>query len=163
MNRFFYIFFIVFNIVSFDVIGQELARKKVSAAEFQSYDINGKSLALSNLLANKPVVLYFWATWCPYCKKVTPKLVDFHNKYADKITVIGVNVGVDDSLAEIKSYVEAFKINFPVIFDDKNVVTPSYDVHGTPVFVVVSQTQEIVYRGHRFPVSLEKLLEDQSD
>ena len=157
----FLLLFAFFNGFSvFSVFSQELKPETVIAPEFQSYSISDEHITLPTLLKEKPVMLYFWATWCPYCLKETPKLVDFHNNYADKITIIGINVGVNDSIVKINDYVQKYQISFPIIFDEKNNISTAYAVNGTPVFVIISQTQEILYRGYRFPAGIEQVLED---
>ena len=160
MKRFVFYVSMFFSVVALNVIGEELTSSSTQAPDFNFIALSGEQLSLSQLLETKPVMLYFWATWCPYCKKETPNLVNFYEKFAHKITVVGINVGVNDSLAKIDGYVQEFQINFPIIFDDKNIISPSYGVQGTPVFVVISQTQQILYRGHRFPVGIEQALED---
>lgn len=160
MVRFLLLFIFIYGIPVFSVFSQGLKPEAIIAPDFQSYSISDKHITLSMLLEEKPVMLYFWATWCPYCLKETPKLVDFHNIYADKIAVIGINVGVNDSIAKINDYVQKYQISFPIIFDEKNDISPAYGVNGTPVFVIISQAQEILYRGHRFPAGIEQALED---
>lgn len=160
MARFLLSLVFIYSVSSFPVFSQMLKSEVVIAPEFQSYSISDKRISLSALLKEKPVILYFWATWCPYCLKETPKLVDFQSKYADKIAVIGINVGVNDSRTKINDYVKKYQISFPVIFDETRNISTAYGVGGTPVFVIISQAQEILYRGHRFPTGVEQALED---
>ncbi len=160
MNRFIFFLFTVWSVMGFDAVGQESTSAPLRASNFTSHALSGEQLTLSQVLEKQPVMLYFWATWCPYCKKETPNLVDFHNKYADKIAVIGINVGVNDSIAKIKNYVDEYQVHYPIIFDDESAISASYGVYGTPVFVVISQAQEILYRGHQFPIGIEQALED---
>lgn len=160
MVRFVFLLICIYGVSAFSVFSQVLKSETIIAPEFQSYSISNKRITLSTLLKEKPVMLYFWATWCPYCLKETPKLVDFHNNYADKITIIGINVGVNDSKVKINGYVQKYQISFPIIFDEKNNISTAYAVNGTPVFVIISQTQEILYRGHRFPAGIEQAVED---
>ena len=144
----------------FEVDAQEEKQQYVIAPAFSVQDIYGENIALVNQLEDKPVMLYFWATWCPFCKKETPRLVEFYNKFAEKINVIGVNVDVNNSVEKINDYINEFGVRFPIIYDIDHLITPAYRVDGTPVFVVISQSQHILYRGHRFPAGIEQALGD---
>ena len=158
--KIFNLFIILALLISFKINAQEHNSQAVIAENFSAMDIYGEEIVLSQQLAAKPVMLYFWATWCPYCKKETPKLVTFNKNFAEKINVIGINVGVNDSVAKIHDYVREFDVNFPIVYDESQLISPAYGVNGTPVFVVISQSQQILYRGHRFPAGIEQALEN---
>lgn len=124
--------------------------------------VNGDTFSLQQRWEQKPVLLYFWATWCPYCKKATPAVTALYNDYGDSIDVLGINVAINDSQEKMHAYLHDYNMNFPVMFDESAELTSEFLVNGTPVFVVLSQHGEILYRSHRYPAGIETVLNRNS-
>ncbi len=84
-----------------------------------------------NQLKGKVVVLNFWATWCPPCKKEMPLLEATYNKYKEKgLIVLGVNYNEDSET--ITKFVKEMGITFPVALDRDFKVTKAYGVLALP-------------------------------
>lgn len=66
--------------------------------------------------ANKgrPVVVNFFATWCPPCRAEIPMLVEMADKYKGKVDIIGVTVDNDSTMPKVMPYIAQMKINYPV-------------------------------------------------
>jgi peroxiredoxin len=76
-------------------------------------DIHGKTFALSDY-KGKVVLLDFWATWCPPCRKEIPGFVELYNNYRSRgFAVIGVSM--DESTSDIKKFAKRLGINYPVL------------------------------------------------
>jgi thiol-disulfide isomerase/thioredoxin len=102
-------------------------------------------------LAGKPMILEFWATWCPPCRESIPHLNEVYSKYKDKGLVI---VGVTK---EKKKVVEAFLAKMPMSYfpalDTDGALNKQFAVTGIPHAVLVDKTGKIVWEGH--PMSLK--------
>lgn len=60
------------------------------------------------------VVVNYWATWCPPCRFETPGLVNIANEYKGR-SVEMVGVTMDENLSEIPSFIESYKIGYPIL------------------------------------------------
>jgi len=82
--------------------------------------------------SDKPTVLLFFTSWCPYCNEDAPKIVELHDKYKEFINVYGINVIQRDELSEVIDYVEMHNIDYPVLLDQSNQLYTNYGSHGFP-------------------------------
>ena len=131
--------------------------------EFQLQDLNGTPIALSQFKTKKPVLLYFWATWCPYCMSVRPTVIELRKATpASDIEILGINVGGADSMAKVKRFEENNPAPYTILYDADSKVTHSYRVPGIPFFVLIDKAGTIKYRGNQLPSSMMKRLEVES-
>jgi thiol-disulfide isomerase/thioredoxin len=110
-------------------------------------DLDGKPVDLGAVFGKKPVLLEFWATWCPICKSLLPELANVRRTFGDQVELFGVNVTVNDSKARIRRYLTEHHPPFRVLFDDKGAGARAYDVPATSFVVVVDRTGKVAYTG----------------
>lgn len=112
----------------------------------------GDRWKLSDYRGKKAVWLVFWATWCPNCAREIPKLAELHERYKDKVEILGVNVTINDSLKKIGKFRGTHAMPYKLAFDRK--ATDLYEVVGTPTQVVIDIQGVIRYRGADVPDGL---------
>ena len=84
----------------------------------------------------KFVLIDFWATWCPSCRKAIPKLNEFHKKFGDKLVIIGLS---DETEAAMKKFTST-KIEYFSAIDTQARMKKAFEVEGIPnVFIVDPQ------------------------
>jgi len=128
------------------------AETKQTAPDFKLQDLKGTSVTLSQFKGEKPVLLYFWATWCEVCKSVRPSIIEMQKTTGqDAIEILAIDVGVRDSLAKVKRFEEANPAPYIVLYDLDSKVTHSYGVQGIPHFVLLDKTGAIKYEGSLLP------------
>ncbi len=93
----------------------------------------------------KPVILHFWATWCPYCKKLQPKLVEMQKKYAqDGVVIVAISFNEDEG-AMPQDMLNARGHAFMTAINGDNVAT-QYGVKGTPTTFYINKAGQVVFK-----------------
>jgi thiol-disulfide isomerase/thioredoxin len=126
--------------------------------DFTLIDMNGNKVSLFDAAANKTLLLYFWATWCKPCRLVGSQVSALADKYNDRITVIGINVGGVDSPKDVKKYSKRHKINYPLFIDSENQTVEAYSIHAIPTIILLDPNGNILFRGNELPENLEQFL-----
>ena len=109
--------------------------------------LDGKDADLSAYIGKMPVVMEFWATWCPNCKELEPTLLSVSKKYAGRVRFIGVAVSVNETPDRVKAFVDKHGLPGDQFFDTKGNATGAYDVPATSYVVVLDKTGKVVYTG----------------
>ena len=101
-------------------------------------------VSLRNFLG-EPSVLIFWTTWCPYCLRQTPALVEAHRQWGEQgIQFAGINVKEDASA--VAPYVQQHGIEYPVLLDADGATAAAYAVQGYPTTYFLDEDNRIVAR-----------------
>jgi cytochrome c biogenesis protein CcmG/thiol:disulfide interchange protein DsbE len=115
------------------------------AAAVQTLD--GRATDLAQYIGKGPVLIEFWATWCPNCRALEPQLKTVAKKYAGRVGVVTVAVSVNQSAERVKAYVQKHGIPGTVVFDKSGAATGAYDVPATSYILVLDRTGRVVYTG----------------
>ena len=110
-----------------------------AAPSVQARSLDGQAINLQSL-SDKPVLLYFWATWCPVCKMQQGTIASISKDH----TVISVAMD-SGSGQEITSYLQENKLGFPVIADVDGTIAHRYGVSGVPTSFVIDRNNNIAF------------------
>ena len=110
-------------------------------------DLDGKSVDLGQYIGHQPVVLEFWATWCPLCKALEPSLKAAHARYGRTVRFVAIGVGVNQSPASIKRHLVEHPLPFPVLYDGSGAAVRAYEAPTTSYIVVVNKAGTVTYTG----------------
>lgn len=130
--------------------------QEVAVPDILGTDLSGEPFALSDYLGQKNLYLVFWATWCSACRREIPTLIDTHNKVKE-VVVVGINPGINDSLAKTRRYVEKYKIPYKMVYDETGVSARAFGVAGVPMAILINKDGEVLYAG--YPLPFEKVSE----
>lgn len=109
--------------------------------------LDGKTVDLAQYIGKEPVLMEFWATWCPNCRELEPSLKAEQKKYAGKVRFVGVAVSVNESPELVKRYVAKHGIVHDIVYDRHGDAVGAYDVPATSYVVVIDRTGKVVYTG----------------
>ncbi len=120
------------------------------AQDFALPGIDGKTYKLSDYRGKQPVLLFFWTTWCPYCRKALTALNERYSDFVkDGIEVLGVDVG--ESPAAVSRLAATLRIPFKILTDENSDVSHAYNLLGVPTYLLIDKQGYIVYQGSSFP------------
>lgn len=111
----------------------------IKAPDFSGGDTEGTQHALADY-QGRPLVLYFWATWCPACVQDIENMKRIHHRYRPE-GIEFVTVSLDRDLERLKNFIQRKKIPYPVLFSGKgwhDPVANQFGVSSTPTFVIIS-------------------------
>jgi peroxiredoxin len=119
----------------------EAADAERQKADFTLTDLQGKSWHLQDL-HGKVVLLNFWATWCPPCRKEMPDLQALYDKYKDQgFVVLAIS---DEDSAKVAPFIAEKKIGYPVMLDPGGKVHELFEVEGIPKSFVYDREGKMV-------------------
>lgn len=110
-------------------------------------DLDGRALDLATLVGTKPVVFEFWATWCPICAALMPRVVAAHARFGDRVDFVEVAVAVNETPATVKRHVAEHHYPFRFLFDATGAAVRAYQAPTTSYVVVVDARGRVVYTG----------------
>ena len=108
---------------------------------FRAQDLNKEKLPLQNIQMNeKPLLIHFWATWCPVCKIEAPNIQKISEDY-DIITIASQS-GTDE---EIKKYLKENDVNFNFINDKDNAYAEKFNITVYPTTLIYDKDKNLVF------------------
>ncbi len=114
---------------------------KRQTADFTLLDLQGKPWHLRDL-KGKVILVNFWATWCPPCRKEMPDLQALYDKYKDQgFVVLSIS---DEDAAKVSPFISERKITYPVLLDPGRKVNDAFIVEGIPKSFVYDRQGKMV-------------------
>ena len=112
------------------------------AAQFKDFERRQQPLAQ---FKGRPMLVYFWATWCKSCKQEVPELIALHKKFGNKLSVVGIAI---DNADKVREFVQQNRINYPVLLGSNDAVALSKQLGNTvgslPFAVVLDAQGRII-------------------
>ena len=127
---------LVFGVLAaLSVHGAELA------PDWELTNVEGRPIQLSAEVREQPVIILFWATWCPYCKALMPHLQSIRLEHGDAVKVLAVSFR---EKGDPIGYVESNNYDSTVLPNGDD-VAKQYEVWGTPGVIIVDGERQIAF------------------
>lgn len=124
----------------------ELVKPGTVAPDFKMKTPEGKNFQFAKWAKGKTVVLDFWASWCPDCRKDAPEVVRLYNAY-HKYGIEFLGVSMDTDVEAWKKAIEKFGIKYPQVSELKKfketAISKAYGVNWIPSMVVIGPDGQV--------------------
>lgn len=111
-------------------------RKPSAPAQFEQqvqYDIQQQPKVIAQLSAGKPMLLYFWGSWCHFCEFVSPSIQQFAEEGTE---VLGVALK-SGSRDEVEAYLQQNNYTFATLNDPSGAFSHGWDIQATPTILII--------------------------
>lgn len=135
---------------------------KVKAKDFTVYDENLKEAKLSDYIGT-PVVLNFWASWCPPCKAEMPGFNEMSKKYSkEKIAILMINLtdGEKETVSKAQQYLQSNNYDMKALYDNKLDAANKYNITSIPRTIFIDK-DGYIFKDNTAGVISEEELENQ--
>lgn len=121
-------------------------------------DLDGNPVDLGRWIGQGPVLFEFWATWCPNCAELEPRLLELHRRFGDRVAFVAIGVGINQNPRSIRRYLERHTIPWPTLWDGRGRAVRAFSAFTTSYIVVLDRDGKVVYTGSGGDQELEPAL-----
>ena len=112
------------------------------APNFDLTSTDGKKIKLSDY-RGKVVIVDFWATWCPPCRKGIPDLIELQKEFKNNLVVIGISLD-QDTKSDVIPFIKKYGINYPIVYGTNQVIMDYGSINAIPTSFVINKEGKIV-------------------
>jgi thiol-disulfide isomerase/thioredoxin len=109
--------------------------------------LDGKSVNLGQYIGKTPMLIEFWATWCPNCRELMPTLLDAQKKYGQKVKFVNLAVAINQSPEKVRRFLAAHPLPHETLYDLDGKAAGAFDAPATSYVVVLDKSGKVVYTG----------------
>lgn len=109
--------------------------------------LEGVPFSMGQYIGKGPMLIEVWATWCPNCEELAPKILAAKKKYEGKVRFVGLAVSFNQSPNRVKLHMQKHGFDVETFYDRKGEADAVYGVKATSTVIVIDKTGKIVYAG----------------
>jgi thiol-disulfide isomerase/thioredoxin len=132
------------------------------APDFTLTDLDGKTLQLSDF-KDRPVLLNFWATWCPPCRAEIPSIEEIHRNHASSDGLVIIGISLDSTgVQAVKEFVKEANMTYRIAMGTEKIVQDYGNIQGIPATFLINRKGEVVRKlvGYQSHEALEKAVKE---
>lgn len=128
-------------------------------------NLSGDSVSLAQWIGKKPVIVEFWATWCPICEELLPRMEAAQKKFGDRAEFLVIAVGVNQSKSSVRRHLDKHPMLFTFLWDGNGAAVRAFQAPSTSYIAVLDAKGRVVYTGvgenQDIEAALKKAVEGQ--
>ena len=109
--------------------------------------LDGKPVDLGKYIGKTPMLIEFWATWCPNCKELMPTLLDAEKKFGKQVKFVALAVAINQSPERVRRWLVANPMPHETFYDLDGKAAGAFDAPATSYVVVLDKKGRVVYTG----------------
>ena len=111
-------------------------------------DMQGQAVDLAaTFVGKRPVIVEFWATWCPICAALLPRMEAAQRRYGAQVEFVVVGVGVNETRASMQRHIERHPMPFTFYFDNAGAAVRAFQAPSTSYIVGLDGAGKVRYTG----------------
>lgn len=129
---------------------EEETPERIALVDVPLFDADGNEVRLQSFVG-KPLVINFWATWCPYCLQEMPHFQEQYEAVGDRVQFLMIDVadGSRETVSAGQAFIEKQGYTFPVVYDTSLNAAYAYGASALPITYFIDAEGYVVagYRG----------------
>ncbi|MCM8800902.1 MAG: TlpA family protein disulfide reductase [Candidatus Omnitrophica bacterium] len=155
LMKYLLVLFFFLSILRIDNVYLFASEKK--AIDFKLIDIDDQWVDLASYKGKSAVLLLFWATWCPYCRRELRVLKEKYDSIKDSLELLVIDI--EESKERIRDFLKKNNLgSLRVLLDRDGSVAYAYRILGVPTYVLIDKEGNIVFMGYHFPHDYKELI-----
>ena len=110
-------------------------------------DLDGNAVDLSDYVGTGPVLIEFWATWCPVCAKLAPELERAYERFGNRVAFLVVAVGINQSPRSVRRHLQDHPVPYPVLWDGRGRAVRAFKAPTTSYIAILRADGTVAYTG----------------
>lgn len=107
--------------------------------------LDGTPTSLAAVIAGRPALIEFWATWCPLCRAMEPSIKAMASSYGDRLAIVRIVVPTNQTPERAKTAVEKGALPGTFLFDTDGAAYKAFAAYHTSYIVVLDRKGKVLY------------------
>ena len=136
------------SLVSTPAMAQDLGIEVgAQAPSVTVQSLDGRQVDLARYIGKTPMLIEFWATWCPNCRELMPTLLEAEKKFGKQVKFVALAVAINQSPEKVRRWLAAHPLPHDTFYDVDGKAAGAFDAPATSYVVVLDKTGRVVYTG----------------
>lgn len=120
-----------------EVLPEEEESDEVRIPDIPLYRLDGSETSFYEVAQGKPVVLNYFASWCPPCQAEMPHFVEAYRQHKDDVTFLFLDAldGVQETLPKLKNFISKYQMDESTVYYDEGIFAYIFDTNSLPTTV----------------------------